>query len=229
LSDQSYPVEVVNGGVGDTTIIDHIYFLKKSIEIDPDIVILTFTENDIEDLGRPEPMYVSLARNRKLKSSGVLGWVYRKFRNTAVFNFGLLLKAKYGSSWNRRTRGNIEKTKANTVGELTEKYEHLLKETKAYLDKRSIPLFFVLFPSDYQFNRDATANSTAVHQLERVERFGRDIGVSTLNLLGPFKKTHLSRYDLYLLPYDGHPSKIGHSVAAEAISEGLVKSLEFLN
>src|SRR5215831_1720588 len=88
------PVEVINAGVPDTTIIDQFYYLKRSMEVEPDIVVLTFSENDIDDLAKGTPTYLSLQNNRKLKSTGFFGMLYRMVRDTALFNFGLRLKAK---------------------------------------------------------------------------------------------------------------------------------------
>lgn len=100
------PVEVINGGVGGTTIVDQLYFLKKSMEIDPDIVILTFFQNDISDLNRIEPLYISFAKNRRLKSSGLFGYIYRLFRDTALFQLALKARAKFKVYFHQRRQKN---------------------------------------------------------------------------------------------------------------------------
>jgi hypothetical protein len=51
--------EIVNAGVGGSTVIDQFYFLQKSVAIEPDVVILTFFLNDLQELGRPVPLYKS--------------------------------------------------------------------------------------------------------------------------------------------------------------------------
>jgi hypothetical protein len=68
-----YPADVINAGVGGTTIVDQLYVLKKSAPVQSDIVVLVFSENDVSDLAKDEPMYMTLEKNRKLKSQ----WGFR--------------------------------------------------------------------------------------------------------------------------------------------------------
>jgi hypothetical protein len=92
---ESEDTVVFNAGIGGTTLIDHFHFLPKYLTIQPDLVILNFTENDIEDLLRFEPMYVTLKKNREIKSSLWGRPLYFLIRNSSSFNFYLKIKENY--------------------------------------------------------------------------------------------------------------------------------------
>lgn len=221
------PVEIINGGVGGTTIVDQLYYLKKSIEIAPDIVILTFSENDIDDLRKTQPMYVSLAVNRRFKSAPIVRTLYRLIRNTAVFNFALLLKAKYARSPDEKAEQEKQSSPNQASQEIDQEilwkeYETNLKAMRDFLRKYSIHFTFVIFPSDHRFGRRLITQGT---ELNRIEELAKGSGVPTLNLLSTLQQTGLRSQDLYLLPYDGHPSKVAYAIAADAIFEYLLRTM----
>ena len=60
-------VRVINSGLGGSTITEHVELLYRSLELDPDVVILLFSENDVHDLVGT-PMWKQLAQNRAVKS-----------------------------------------------------------------------------------------------------------------------------------------------------------------
>lgn len=219
------PVEVINAGVGGTTIVDHLYFLRKSMEIQPDIVILTFSENDIDDLSRREAMYVSLERNRKLKSAPGLGIIYRLVRDTALFNFALSLWARYGNYRTPAKEAMKEKElpepTSNKGDVLWGRYEEILREMKVYLDQHSVRFIFATFPSHFQIGWGSGLNSRSADVLDRIEKIAKAMGISTMNYLGPLRSSRLGRNKLYLLPYDGHPSSVAYSIVAKALFERL--------
>ena len=55
---------VLNAGIGSTTIADHIYYLnKKGLALHPDLVIINFCPNDLEELtGWKGPLYEKMIR-----------------------------------------------------------------------------------------------------------------------------------------------------------------------
>jgi lysophospholipase L1-like esterase len=217
-----YPIEVINGGVGDTTIVDQLYFLKKSRDVEVDLVILTFTENDIGDLRKAEPTYMALARNRQLKSSLLSRHVYSLVRRTALFNFALLVKATYETPQDpEMENASTAEKRQEAYAKLWKRYEELLGEMQGYLKERSVRFVFVIFPSDHRIGVIRGADGTGQKLLGRIESLTRRMGIRTINLLEPLRSSGLGRSALYLLPYDGHPSRLGYRVAAEAIARYL--------
>ena len=215
-------VEVINAGVAGTTIVDHLYFLQRSIEMNPDLVILTFTENDIQDLAKREPVYMEIIRRGKLKSRPLFRTAYSLFRDTALVNFLLMLRKNYakhferlnGSTWRKRSLEDTHR------GEevLWRVYEEQLRTMQIYLGNRSVQFVFAIFPSHYQFVDNAEAST---YRLDPIEKLAKRLSIPRINLLEPLKSANPGRNHLYLLPYDGHPSKVAYSVAANAIFEFL--------
>lgn len=223
FSENHLPVEVINGGLGDTTIVDHLYLLRRSMQINPDIVVLTFSENDISDLGKAEPTYVSLSKNRKLKSNIIIGPLYKLFRNTALFNFLLTLKGRYSQLYvlERGSKSGEELGRqGKSEGEmLWKKYEEQLKQMQLFLDEHSVYFMFAIFPSDHRIGKRSMTGGPHADRLDRIEKLANNLSIPTLNLLEPLQEAGLSRNELYLLPYDGHPSKVAYSVVANTIFE----------
>ena len=71
--------------------------LKRSMVLKPDIVILTFIENDITDLAVEPSQYVALARNRRLKGQAGFKTFYELVRDTALFNYFLKVRASWST------------------------------------------------------------------------------------------------------------------------------------
>lgn len=226
FDEKRMPVEVVNGGVGGTTITDQIHFMRKSMPLDPDVVILTFSENDIADLARYEPLHVSLARNRKLKSSLFIGSIYEHFRDTALFNFALRVRAKY-EGVGRAENGAAAPSSGGEEHRLWAKYEHALQEMKAYLDARSIDLVFVIFPSHYRFGEPPDPEGVPADTLDHLRSLATALGIYTIDATEPLRRGYRLEgrrpEELYLLPYDGHPSKLAYSIVARTLFEALLE------
>lgn len=217
---EGLPVEVINAGVPDTTIVDQFYYLKRSMEIEPDIVIVTFSENDITDLSKATSTYQSLQKNRKLKSNSIFGLIYGYVRDTALFNFGLRLRAhlvaiNFPSVFSKEAIS----TEANMQGNerLWKQYEDYLTQMKEFLDERRIRFLFNVFPTHYRISNPTVLSGPMAEQLNRAERLGSSLGITTIDILGPFQRSMLSKDELYLLPYDGHASKKGYLIQAEAV------------
>lgn len=219
FQETSSKVEVINGGVGGTTIVDHLYFLRKSMRINPDIVVLTFSENDVSDLRDPQPMYLALESNRKLKSTPVVGTLYQLFRDTALFNFALEVRAQYHNfQLERMAGGDVLVDSGRKCDEtLWKRYEGLLKEMQRYLYTNSVKFMLVIYPYHNRWIRPDQGCGAFHNQVDRLEHLAKDMGIATLNLLPAFKRSNVDVRELYLLPYDAHPSKEAYKIAANAI------------
>jgi len=217
LRGTGYPVDVINAGVGGTTIVDQLYVLKKSARVDVDIVLLVFSENDISDLAKDEPMYIALEKNRRLKARLGVRQIYSLLRNTALFHLALEVRGWYqGRSSNEADRVDRGED-AHRVEALWNRYDMLLGEVQAYLATRSVRFVFVIFPSHYRMDFQVRSDG----RIDRVEGLAKRREVRTINLLEPLRAAGYGASDLYLLPYDGHPSGRGYAVAARAIAQEL--------
>ena len=82
---------VINVGLGGATLITHAAMVQRALPLEPDLVSLTFSENDIRDL--VTPMWHSLAENRQRKSRFPLRYLYPVMRHTSLWNFALKTRA----------------------------------------------------------------------------------------------------------------------------------------
>lgn len=223
------PVEVINGGVGGTTIIDQLYFLKRSMEINPDIVILTFFLNDIPELSKEEPLHISFEKNRRLKSSSFFGPLYALFRDTALFQLALKTKARYRLLFYQeaelKQRINLTMGTSGGEAELRMKYSQSLNEMYRYLQKKSVKFMVVILPSHHQIGERTEFSDLHDDRIEWVERLSREMGIPTVNFLNIFKEKNLTKEHFFLLPYDGHHSPLAYDIVANSVFASLKKVL----
>lgn len=210
-------VEVINGGVGGTTIIDQAYFLRKALVLKPDLVLLTFSENDVDDLNKTVPLHLTMAANRKWKS-GVVGPIYQAVRDTALFNFLLLAKAWYADLMTPRAIVSVSSGASAESDQLWDRYDAEFGRMAELLRSQSIGFVFAVFPSDHRVGRPPEPGN----RLERARKVAERYGVPVIDLLTPLQNSHLVATELYLLPYDGHPSRRGYGVVADAMSVYLI-------
>lgn len=212
-------VEVINGGVGGATIVDELYFLKKSMRINPRIVVLTFYENDIKDLSKDVPMYLALKRNRELRSGFVGRTVYRLVRDSALFNFGVKLHSQWRMFHEEKARnqqGDI--TPPQTCDEkLWGIYGEHLIEMQRLLYASSIKFMLAIYPAHHRWASSDDNCGDFHNQPDRLEHLAKGMGIPTLNLLPLLKQANMDVRELYLLPYDGHASKAANQIVANAI------------
>jgi len=210
-------VEVINGGVGGTTIIDQAHFLRKGLVMKPDLVLLTFSENDVDDLNMTVPAHVTMAANRKWKS-GVMGPFYQAVRDTALFNFLLLAKARYVDLMTPRAIVSGSSGAQTESDQLWDKYDAEFGRIAELLRSHSIGFVFAVFPSDHRIGRPLEPGN----RLERARKVAERYGVPVIDLLTPLQGSRLPAKELYLLPYDGHPSRRGYGIVADAMSSYLI-------
>ena len=95
---------------------------------------------------------------------------------------------------------------------------------KLYLDRHRVQFVFAIFPSHYRIGQESGSDARSPGRLERIESLSKKIGISTINLLEPLRNSGRKKNELYLLPYDGHPSRLAYAIAAHATFEHLVES-----
>jgi lysophospholipase L1-like esterase len=231
---QDHPsVEVINGGVPGTTIVDQMEILKRSMVLKPDIVILTFSENDITDLTSEPSQYVALAQNRHIKDRAGLKTFYELVRDTALFNYFLKVRA----TWNTSSATHVsESMKTSDPHRAEIEYERLwaryasqLETMRQYLASRNIRLIFNGYPTHQRIGTDTFTENRGRDQLGRAEAMARKMDIPTVSTLPFFRETKLTKEELYHLPYDGHANKNGYIVQAKALYPTLRDAVESLH
>jgi len=209
-------VRVVNAGLGDATIVDEAHLIERGLAISPDLIILLFSENDVDDLNRVST-WDRLAENRRAKSRFPLSLLYPALRRTALWNLSLYVRAMARA---RQHPVHIDWTtgggQESTTPRLREAYRQALLAIRDTLTGRRIPLVFVAYPSHH-----AVLKQTMRGQMEWVTRTAAATTIPVVNLLTPLTASGLGAEGLYLLPYDGHPSPRGYAIAAACLAERL--------
>ncbi len=212
--------EVLNGGVGGTTIVDQHVFLERMLILEPQVVLLIFSENDLEELLRDPPFHAVMARNRVLKS-GRLAPLFQAFRDTALFN--LLLRAELTIRWRKaRAAWQAAGQMPKRSDELVARYAKAVGEMRDMLHTRQIELVFTAFPSWYRLGGHEAPPETVGPVLRAL----RADGIDGIDLTLALRAKGLSAAELYLLPHDGHPSRRAYAIAAEAIAPRLHAALD---
>ena len=86
-----------------------------------------------------------------------------------------------------------------------------------YLYGNSTKFMLVLYPSHHRWTRPDDACGGFRNILERLEHLAKDMGIATLNLLPVLIESNIDVRELYLLPYDGHPSKEAYKIVSNVI------------
>lgn len=209
-------VRVVNAGLDDATIVDEAKMIERGLRVSPDLVVLLFSENDVDDLNRPAT-WDRLAENRRDKSRFPLSAFYPLLRHTALWNFALRARA---ASQARADPARIDGTAAGGADSITlrlrDKYKRALAALRDTLAARGIPLVLAAFPSHHAVTRDSLGR-----QFTWVTQAGTETGVAVVDLLPPLVASRLPVETLYLLPYDGDPSARGYDIAAKQLADRL--------
>ena len=232
------PVHVVNAGLGGSTIRDQTRLIERAMTIEPDIVVLQFSENDVRDLAGIS-MWEELAGNRAAKSRFPMSVIYPLVRETALWNLALKAVAVLRE---RRTTRSLEAQTIPADG-LSERassepptalngggsaqrdddpyrfeYRTSLDELRASLEEMGVPFIFTIFPSHLSVYRLWESD-----QLEWLGGAIDEVGIDAVSFLSPMTTDGRTESELYLLPRDGHPSPQGYRVAAEYLGAALVE------
>jgi lysophospholipase L1-like esterase len=209
---------VINAGLGGSTITEHSPILERALPLDLDQVILLFSENDVQDLAR-RPMWVSLAENRRAKSSFPVSMIYPVVRNTALWNVGLKARGKLS---NLRVERSLPGTAAASAEDsvtllLRERYTKELERLSASLAEQTVPAAFVTYPSHLTMTGIWSRN-----QIEWALETAEMTGWPAYDLSTALAEAGHHPETFYLLPHDGHPSPLGYRRAAGFLADQLM-------
>ncbi len=205
-------IRALNFGVGGTTIDGHLEMLERGLALAPDLVVLVFHDNDVQDL-RPPTYWTELRANRASKSRFPASVVYGVLRNTALW--AVVRQSVARVQGQRRTA--TEPTAAIPVelptDSLRVEYRRRLRAFAARATRAGIPLLVTTFPSHLAY-RDAGRTDYGW--------FASTVVADSLEFLDPLpllRKSPLGVAGLYLLPHDAHASPKGYQMVAEALSD----------
>ncbi|MFQ5701000.1 MAG: SGNH/GDSL hydrolase family protein, partial [Acidobacteriota bacterium] len=197
--------EVINAGVNGFSIVDELaLFREKVLALDPDIVVLVFSQNDILDLARPRPMIELMRDHARLKSVFILGPTLKVLQHTALFN--AMQRVAAGLRGGRRDA--VAATLQDRASELWNAYHARLAQFAALARTRDIRVLLVAWPSARQVAGDAVLTPN-----RRLERFAGELGIAFLDLTDPLRSLLRRGVEPTLAPRDGHPSPAGHEGA----------------
>ena len=225
-------VEVLNGGVGGSTIVDQAVFLEPMLALEPDLVFLLYSENDLDDLGVSPPLHVQLAHNREIKS-GILGPVYALARDSALFQLLLRVRgalrarqAADDAAWQEAAarkdgaHATAEPTVAADDGRVAE-YVAAVLRLRDRLRDRGSGLVLGAYPTHLTLTGGWDRRTLA-----QVVAAVREAGVCAVDLTPALAGSGLAIDELYLLPLDGHPTPRGYEIAADAVAPHLRHALD---
>lgn len=214
-------IRVINAGLSGGTIIGQAEIIKRGLILEPDLVVLVFYENDIPDLR--SPLWARMAHNRELKSRFPMNFLWPVLRNTATWNFGLKLK----QLWRRRgwrsatvakhTDDAVRAQHRRELRDLKALYLRTLLGTHKLVRQRNIEFVFLIYP-DYS----SLEGSDPLKLHSWAEQAGRSGGMPTFSLFEGMHEGLGAIERGFLLPHDGHPSPLGHEVAAGSSTQFLL-------
>jgi lysophospholipase L1-like esterase len=224
-------LRVINAGLGGSTITEHAKMIERSLRLEPDLVVLQFSENDVRDLAG-SAMWDDLARNRHAKSAFPLSLVYPYLRNTALWNLALRAAATiHERSVTARVSENDGRENENARPQAEtappdrkspdesyrKQYRNLLTGLQSALRANDVPMMMAVMPSHL-----SVYDQWESDQLDWLEGLTRELGIDAVSFLPAFRDDGRNETELYLLPDDGHTSPAGYRVAARLLAERLI-------
>ena len=198
------PVRVINSGVGAYNTVQEVtYFKQEGVTFQPDLVMLTYVQNDIEENKGPfDPWAGDSLRGKSLpemvlKMLGKL-WFYRLVHHT--YHVALLEQLK-GQSSNPLQGGEGWNHSMSALGELA-----------AMCEEHKIPL--IVF-----FRRSKPGENNPLF-----EDVVRHVHGAPVKDMGQWFEG-LDESSLVISKVDGHPNAEGHRVMAERMADEIVSYL----
>ncbi len=204
-------VETISTGVSGKNTVDQVQLLEeRGLAYDPDLVIVNFVPNDVEqDLDSEEPIvefyrqYTQLTQRPDFLSQYSYLWSWVRQRLQKQFIAQKYVKESIASFDRNSQKWNVCR-------------DALLKIVQICRD-RNIPVMVVIFPFFHELNGDYPFQS--IH--DRVNEFCREHGVPVLDLRESYRE--FSGPELWVHPTDQHPNEIAHKIAAEAMAQFIIE------
>lgn len=213
-SSASRRYEGINAGVSGYNTRDEVIYLENRwLELDPDLVLLTFYLNDAYDDARFGPLVQGGATPATLDEfltdpgpSWVVDWATSRWR-----------RWRTGREISRIYRAQFSD---NPVidGHDWDDSRAALARAVALTRDRGIPLVLVIFPELHELDDDHPFAN--IHS--GVREAAEGLGIPVIDLLDTFRGEDAS--ELWVHPTDHHPNARAHAIAARAIADVLMQS-----
>lgn len=219
-------VEAINAGVGGTTIVGQSEMIRRGLVLEPDLVVLTFYDNDIAEMSPPR-FWELMEDNRRRKSTFPLSLVYSALNSTAIWPVARRAAMRLGSLAGEGVAGKEEHAERTDevwkaqMPALRDEYAAYLAAIAGELEEAGIPLVLVGYPSHLSLQDPEVYFNHA----EWLEDLARSLDIPFLGLIPTLIDAELALEELYFLPWDGHPRPIGYEIAGEAVA-GFLKLLK---
>lgn len=204
-------VETINTAMSGTNTVHQRDLLEgRGLDYDPDLVILFFVLNDVEEdptTNRPKieffKNYTSIYQEPDLISrySHLWGWARQRFK--------LAYEAR------RYVKQSVSSFTEDDAG-----WEHTrraLDDIRRLTSERGIPLLVVIFPFFHDLDGDYPFQ--VVH--DAVRECCQSFGIPVLDLRDSYRD--FRGPELWVHPTDQHPNEIAHDIAARAIARHLIE------
>jgi hypothetical protein len=221
-------IEVLNGGVGGSTITDQRVFLERLLVLQPTLVVLVFFENDLNDLFLDPPLHEQLAKNRALKS-GPLRPLFFLIRDTALFQTALRAQREVRNflESEAQARKIVPFYSDAWVADRAQSYAQEVIALNQRLERDDIDLILTGFPHPFSVrDSDPDLGNPIPDQISAVSHALHAIGFSMIDLRPALQVSGRSLRELYLFPHDGHASPLGYSIAADTLTPHIRTALD---
>jgi len=222
LSESCPGAEAVNAGVGGTTIVGQSEMIRRGLILDPDLVVLTFYDNDIAEMSPPR-FWELMEDNRRRKSAFPLSLVYSALNSTAIWPVARRAATRLGRLGGKGMAGKTEHAERTDevwqaqMPALREEYARYLAVIARELEEEGIPLVVVAYPSHLSLEEP----DTYFNHSEWLEDLAHSLDIPFLGLIPTLREAELALEELYFLPWDGHPRPVGYELAADAVARFL--------
>lgn len=206
---------VINAGLSGSTIVDEFQMLRRTLRLDPDMVVIQFVENDVTDLMRP--VWFELAENRVTKSSFPMSFIYPTVRSTALWR--LLLLARGSLTWPVMPAAQTESAQAEQAileRELRRRYVEELIGVRDTLQRLKVGFLLSSSPADY-----TVSGERGDELLKWLQGVTDSLGIPYSSHLDRLLAEFARGTPLFLLPHDNHPNRTGYAIAAGALASRL--------
>ncbi len=214
----NFKFEVINAGhAAYSTREEYEYLLERGVYLKPDMVILAWFPNDIQELSREYSWRSLLKQHYKFEP-----WK-SYIRSSATFNALRIyisytyIRLKFGPYTPKEKIDIFEENNTPEVNRLWQKcFDYILK-TKNFCDSHKIKFLFIALVDPHQINKPL-----AQIPQKKFMKFTEEHGISFIDTSNKFlSDKNAAQY--YLLPQDHHFSAKGNNLVAEQIYEYLNK------
>lgn len=206
--------ETINAGISAyNTINERDLLQNKGLQYDPDMVILFFTPNDIED--KPRGTGPRIVFNRNYSNTYIKSDALSKYSYLWSWSRQRILKYFRGKSYIEEC---VELFRQDNNKWLT--CRAALKDIHRICKNREIELFVVIYP--FFYNLDGEYPFQPIH--DHVTEYCTQAGIHVLDLRPVYGE--YNGPEMWVHPTDQHPNDEAHGIAAEAAAAYLLERAE---